>query len=172
MRPQLAGLSRRNDSGYSAAMSENPAAQPEPEPEAEKPEHPNDRIAEQVSLWAKATQTMRACARKVGITEYALSTYYRDVYEQGRDEAMSGVLGKLLAQAMAGNANAANKWAELMGLKPAGKVELTGKDGGPIEHIDLSRLSAEELELYGRLAAKAEGLPPDALIVEPIDSQS
>lgn len=42
-----------------------------------------------------------------------------------------------------------------------GRGEVSGRGGRPIEHVDLSRLTAEELEVYGRLAAKAAGLDPD-----------
>ena len=42
------------------------------------------------------------------------------------------------------------------------KTALTGENGGPVETVDLSNLSAEELELYGRLAAKAAGQDADA----------
>lgn len=41
------------------------------------------------------------------------------------------------------------------------KVEMTGKEGGPIEVIDLSSLSDEQLEDYGRLCAAAEAHDPE-----------
>lgn len=48
------------------------------------------------------------------------------------------------------------------------KVELTGRNGGPIETVDLSRLSQEQLEQYGRLAAIAEGEDPELVTATPI----
>lgn len=44
------------------------------------------------------------------------------------------------------------------------KVELTGRDGAPVETIDLSGMSAEALREYGRNAAIAEGLDPDEVV--------
>ncbi len=42
-----------------------------------------------------------------------------------------------------------------------GRGEIGGRGGRPIEHVDLSHFTAEELEAYGRLAAKAAGIDPD-----------
>lgn len=48
------------------------------------------------------------------------------------------------------------------------RSELTGRNGGPIEIVDLTRLSAEQLEQYGRLAAIAEGEDPELVTATPI----
>ncbi len=48
----------------------------------------------------------------------------------------------------------------LKGLRPdryRERFEHTGKDGGPIEHADLSKLTTEELQAWRALMAKAQG---------------
>lgn len=57
-------------------------------------------------------------------------------------------------------------WLGKQMLGQRDKSELTGRDGGPIEHVDLSNLTEQELTAYGRLAAKAAGLDPEAVIGE------
>jgi hypothetical protein len=49
--------------------------------------------------------------------------------------------------------------AELLGLAAPKRSELSGPDGGPMQHeVDLSVLSDEELAEYERLERKVEGL--------------
>lgn len=51
---------------------------------------------------------------------------------------------------------------QMLGQKDRTANEHTGKNGGPIETVDLSRLTDEQLEQYGALALAAEGAEPDA----------
>lgn len=56
---------------------------------------------------------------------------------------------------------------KMQGSHAPAKLHHGGANGGPIEHIDLSRLTEEELNAYGRLAARVSGLDPDAIAGAP-----
>jgi hypothetical protein len=52
--------------------------------------------------------------------------------------------------------------AKLEGLYPAGRTELTGKDGGPLQWAPaLREVSDEELAVLARLAERAQQVPGD-----------
>lgn len=143
-------------------------AEPERNLGGRPPHEPTPELRLQIKTLARLVG-LEGIAEHVGLSVETINKYYRTEFEEGRSEAIIGVKGKLLTQAMAGNVNAIWKYLHMQGeIKPQ-RVEHTGRDGGPIQHVDLSRLSAEQLELYGRLAAIAEGLDPDAIIVERID---
>lgn len=52
-------------------------------------------------------------------------------------------------------------WMGKQVLGQRDQVGIGSPSGGPIEHVDLSRLTADELDAYGRLAARAAGLDPE-----------
>lgn len=143
-------------------MSENAAP-----PDSMPVEHqPTDESRARVRQLAKVKTSKTSIAKEMGIGPTAFARHYTEDWEQGRGEAESAVLAKLLAQGLAGNANAGFKYLTLMGMVAPKRVEVTGKDGGPVEHVDLSRLTAEQLEQYGRLAATAAGVDPDSILFE------
>lgn len=152
-------------------MSENVVqpTQPAPEPEESTEHVPTPALHQQVRTLAKVKTKITQVAREVGLTVPEFKRHYEADWELGREEAQTGLLGKLLAQGMAGNTNAAFKYLTLMGLVPAQRHEHTGKDGGPVQHVDLTRLNAKQLALYGRLAAIAEGVDPDSIFFEVVD---
>jgi hypothetical protein len=49
------------------------------------------------------------------------------------------------------------------------KVEMTGKDGRPVETVDLSGMSAAALREYGRQSALQAGLDPDEAVGPALD---
>lgn len=138
---------------------------PETHPE---PHVPTDALHARVRSLAKVKTSQGSLAKELGIGLTEFRRHYVEDWDAGREEAKQALITKLLAQGMAGNTNAAMKYMIAMGMvAPTPKrIEHTGKDGGPIQTVDLSRLSAEDLELYGRLAARSEGLDPDAIIIE------
>jgi hypothetical protein len=142
-------------------MSEEaPAEAPEPV-EHEPTEETRALVRE---LAKERSQRRTAKALSIGVAEFM--QHYADDWEVGREEAKEGLLGKLLAQGLAGNANAAVKYMHMTGMVPPQRVEHVGKDGGPIEHVDLSLLNDDQLRDYGRLSAIAAGLDPDVIIFE------
>lgn len=126
--------------------------------------HPDPEIAEQVRQLAR-TKSREQVSRKLALPMATLEAFYEDDFVEGEDEADGQLMEKLLAQGLAGNANAAWKWMGRKNKLLAGRFELTGRGGGPIETIDLSRLTPKQLEDYGRLAAIAEGLDPDSILI-------
>lgn len=117
------------------------------------PEHSNHRIA-----------------ILVGVSRSTLEKHFREDLDYGRAEMLASV-GAQVINAALDSENASAKGdrdlqkfilARLGGWST--KVEHSGKDGRPIEHVDLSRLSPEQLDAYGRLAAIAEGQDPDEVV--------
>lgn len=116
-------------------------------------------------------------AAKMGISRSTLERHFRDDMTLGRAEMLASVGAQLIQLAIRGK-DAVNTDGKLLApgdldamkfiLARLGgwttKVEMTGKDGGPIESVDLSRLSKKDLEEYGRLAALAEGLDPEEVV--------
>jgi hypothetical protein len=117
------------------------------------PEHSNHRIA-----------------ILVGVSRSTLEKHFREDLDYGRAEMLASV-GAQVINAALDSENASAKGdrdlqkfilARLGGWST--KVEMSGKDGRPIEHVDLTRLSPEQLDAYGRLAAIAEGKDPDEVV--------
>lgn len=111
----------------------------------------------------------------LGISPDTLQRHFREDLDIGRAEMLASVGAQFINRAMNATAETAkgDPDAQKFILARLGgwstKVELTGKGGGPVEHVDLSRLTPAQLEEYGRLAAIAAGLDPDAIIATPID---
>lgn len=140
-------------------MSEN-------EPIDDEAVHPDPKIAREVRALAEK-RSRESTARKLGISLAVLKAHYDADYQTGQDEAEEEVMAKLLAQGKAGNANASWKWMARKGLTAPAQSDNPGGDKRNLGTIDLSRLNDRQLEEYGRLAAIAEGIDPDAIIIEP-----
>lgn len=123
---------------------------------------------ERVRLLAKIGSA-ESVAEAMGFSVKTLDRHYAEDYKAGRKEAVHGVKSKLLTQALGGSVNAMWKYLQLMGEVKRQPMVVTGPNGGPVQTVDLSRLSDKQLEDYGRLAAIAAGLDPDAIIVEHIE---
>lgn len=113
-------------------------------------------------------------ARLIGCSVDTLRRHFEDDLELGRAEMLASVGAQMITRAIQGDdavdANGklltpGNLDAQKYILARLGgwttKVEHSGPGGGPVEIIDLSNLSEEELEDYGRLSARAQGLEPD-----------
>ncbi len=91
----------------------------------------------------------RRIALVLGISRATLRKYFTDDLDLGRAELVQQVAQKFILATIGG-------WSKT--------VEVTGKGGGPVRTVDLSRLTPEQLDAYGRLAAAAEGLDPDDVV--------
>lgn len=147
------------------------------------PFQPTDEQRARVRQLAKAFphHAQAHIAALLGISEDTLQRHFPTELELGRAEMLANVGAQMISRAIDADAVGqdgkpiakgdidAQKYvlARLGGWTT--KVEIGGRDGRPIEYVDLSRLSAEELEEYGRLAAKAEGLDPETLLGGPSD---
>jgi hypothetical protein len=116
--------------------------------------------------------TQEEVAGEMGFSVDTLQRHYSEEYASGNRKAVLAVKTKLLGQAMGGSVNAMFRFLQLAGAVKRAPLEVTGPGGGPIPTVDLKRLTREQLEQYGRLAAIAEGLDPDAIIVEHLGDQS
>lgn len=99
-----------------------------------------------------------ALAKMMGISESTLVRHYADELLERNIYYNEKVANSLLAAVETGNVGAAIWWEKSRG-KHSTRVEVTGKDGGPIYHVDpavLASLSDEEFALYERLC---ENLP-------------
>lgn len=112
-------------------------------------------------------------ASLLGIARDTLRRHFADDLVIGRAELIEKVGSQMIARALKSDDDEAKGdfQAQRLVLTTRGgwseKHEHTGKDGGPIEHRtkpDLSVLSDEELEDYGRLSAKLEGRDPDDVV--------
>lgn len=140
---------------------------------ADHPDHvKTPETIEMVTNLARSLVGIREIAALVGVGVSTIQRHYHAEYTLGRSQTLSSASAKYVKLALNGERPAGDpdalKFVLARNLWNAQRLEHTGKDGGPIEFIDLSRLTAEELELYGRLSAKAEGLDPDGIIITPI----
>lgn len=129
------------------------------------PHQPTPESRARVRRLAKVA-SQEQIARKMGFSVETLVRHYGDEWQDAQLGAILAVKTKLLSQALRGSVNAQFKFLQMMGAVRQ-SVELTGPGGGPIQHVDLTRLSREELAEYGRLAAIAEGIDPDSILIEP-----
>lgn len=138
---------------------------------------PTDEQRQKVRTLAKAfpPAAEHYIARLMGIHRTTLREHFADDLELGRAEMLAAVASQFINRALDAAAptakgdSDAQKYilARLGGW--SSKVELSGRDGGPIEHVDLSRLSPEDLANYGRLSAIAAGVDPDSIIAVPTE---
>ena len=91
---------------------------------------------ERVQLYSKVmSQEMIAEALDISID--TLRRHFRHELQEGKREAVAAVGGKLLAKALAGHPASMIFYLKTQG-KWSSRIELTGKDGGPIPTIDLA----------------------------------
>lgn len=100
--------------------------------------------------------TVDDAAKILGVSKDTLERRFSAEIELGRAEMRSSLRKKQYEMAIAGNVGML-VWLGKNLLGQAEKVEHTGRDGGPIQTLDLSRLSDRELEDLERLASKAGG---------------
>lgn len=114
-------------------------------------------------------------ARLMGFSRDTLRRHFADDLEMGRAEMLAGVGAQMVNRAMDANAETAkgDLDAQKFILARLGgwttKVEMSGKDGRPIETVDLSGMTPAALREYGRQAAIQAGLDPDEAVGPPLD---
>jgi hypothetical protein len=101
-----------------------------------------DEQRQNVRLYAKVmSHEMIAASFEPPISIDTLKRHFRKELDDGKREAVAAVGGKLLAKAMGGNMTAMIFYLRTQG-KWNTRVELSGPDGGPIQHLDLSPILA------------------------------
>jgi hypothetical protein len=128
---------------------------------------PSDQVRKRANDLGRIVSLDQA-ARMMDVPKATFVRHLKHDWQAGRDAAVVTVRTKLLSQAMAGSVNAQAKFLTLCGEFIRPPIEPTDSSVGPIKHVDLTRLTEEELEQYGRLAAIAEGIDPDSILIEPI----
>ena len=97
-------------------------------------EHPKKEIAQQVEVLVAAGTTHRAICSLVNVSSATLHKHYSEALEIGAEKA-NGVIGGVVYQA----ARKGEPWAcqliakTRMGWSETSRLEMTGKDGGPIQ---------------------------------------
>lgn len=103
----------------------------------------------------------------LGISRSTLRRHHEHDIALGRAQMLAAVGAQVITAALDGSAPSAKGDRDLQKyiLARLGgwsvKAQISGKGGGPIETVDLSNLTPEQLEEYGRLAAAAEGRDQD-----------
>lgn len=98
---------------------------------------PTDQQRADVRAWAKIADE-NTIARQLGISRSTLVKYFAPELQSGRFEAVAAIGGKLIQKAMAGNIPSMIFYLRTQG-KWNTRVEVTGADGGPVQHIDLAK---------------------------------
>lgn len=125
--------------------------------------HPNPTIAATISTMSLAGFTVRQVCETLKLSPETISEHYDDEMKHGRTRMMTDVVGSLAQRAIAGSDTAAIFLAKArLGWSDRQSVELTGKDGNPIE-------ITHRTEIVGRLAGQlAHGITLDGE-AEPIE---
>jgi hypothetical protein len=109
-------------------------------------------------------------ARLIGVSLSTLRKHFAYELEIGRAEMVASVGAQMINRAMDANHPSAkgDLDAQKFVLARIGgwttKTEVSGPNGRAIETIDLSQLTPEQLDEYGRQAALAEGLDPEEVL--------
>lgn len=126
---------------------------------------------------AVAEHSERYIAADLGISLSTLRRHFEDDILAARAEMIASAGAQMISKALRGD-DAVNAEGKLIApgnldalkfllARRAGwstKVEFGGRGGGPIESVDLSTFSPEQLREYGRLAAISAGLDPDEIV--------
>lgn len=99
-------------------------------------------------------------AALLGVSEPTLRKEFSNEIAVGHTKANAKIARRLFAKAMSGDTACLIFWAKTrMGWRETSRTELTGADGGPIQHVDVTKLTDEELEqiVNGDADAKGKG---------------
>lgn len=144
------------------------------------PFQPTEEQRQRVRTLAKAfpVHGEHLIARMAGFSRNTLRQHFAEDMELGRAEMLAGVASQVISRAMdeekvdpntglkiaRGNLDAQKFILARMGGWTT-KVDMGEQASTPYGgRVDLSRLSNEQLEEYGRLAAIAEGLDPEDIV--------
>lgn len=138
---------------------------------------PTDEMRERVKALAKTfpENSNHYIAVMLGIHRETLTKHFRHELDMGRAEMIAAIGAQVINRAMNADALGPDNKPLAKGdfdaqrfvlakLVWSNKVEVTGKDGGPIETLDLSGLTPAALREYGRQAAIARGEDPDLTV--------
>jgi hypothetical protein len=96
--------------------------------------HPNPTLAQTIATMSLAGFTIKQVCEALKVSPETLSEHYDDEMKHGRTRMMTDVVSSLAQRAIAGSDTAAIFLAKArLGWSDRQQVELTGKDGGPIE---------------------------------------
>lgn len=110
---------------------------------------PNEEHRAMVEKFAVVV-TKKNLAKLLGISESTIDRHYRDEYDYSAAMAYAGLGSKIFRQAMNGNTSSqALIMKTLGGWHTSQNVEITGRDGGAIQHADVVK--------YAEMAAQLEG---------------
>lgn len=143
------------------------------------PHERTDALAAKVRENARTLLPAAQVAASCRMSRATLYKYYRAELDQGRAETLSVIAAQEVKVAMSGNSQEIKGEADsrrfvlsrMLGLMTRENAPPeSGSDEGDIAAgIDLSRLTPEELIIYGRLSAKAAGYDPDEITFEIAD---
>jgi hypothetical protein len=139
---------------------------------------PTEEQREKVRQYAKTFPIAgeRHIAVLMGFSRDTLRRHFGEDLELGRAQMLAAIGAQMVSRAVNAGAVGADQQPVAKGDLDAQKfvlarlggwstkVEVAGRDGGPIESVDLSRLTPDQLESYGRLAAAAAGMDPDSVV--------
>ena len=105
---------------------------------------PTNEQRQLVRTYAKVmSQQMIADALDISVD--TLTRHFKREWSEGQREAVAAVGSKLLAKALSGNMTAMIFYLRTRG-KWSQRVEVTGAEGGPIQHLDLAPILANYSE--------------------------
>jgi len=100
-------------------------------------------------------RTIVAICGEAGVSRTAFYSWMREdpgfkakwdgIWIEALDTHFAGIVAAVVKKAQAGGVGAARLAAELKGVLSR-RIELTGRDGGPVRTIDLSKCSPEQLD--------------------------
>ncbi|MCB4802663.1 AcrR family transcriptional regulator [Methylobacterium brachiatum] len=132
-----------------------------------RPSHvPTDKSRREVEALSGYGIPEHEIARVVGISKPTLLKHYRDELDQGITKANAKVAESLFRKAIGDGPQAITAaifWAKtrMRWKEPPQSHEIAGANGGPIQHVDLSKATDEQLAaLEPILAALAAGDTP------------
>ena len=123
-------------------------------------EHPHEHLRSTISMHAAIGTPTEMIARIIGISKATLHKHYQDDLDLGSHKANAVVGGKIFEAAKKGEQWACSLWAaRRMGWVDASKrqVELTGKDGGPIQQEVTTKDREEALDFINEYASLKSG---------------
>lgn len=174
--PRPSNVKNRADDARGAKPGTATTPQPHGGRIGNAPYQPTEEQRRKIREYAKVfpVQGEHMIARLVGISRDTLRRHHADDMELGRAEMLAAIGAQMINRAM--NADAPTAKGDLDAQKFtlarlggwSTKIDTGPRASDPFGgSVDLSRLSAEELEQYGRLAAIAEGGDPDDVTGEP-----
>ncbi len=107
---------------------------------------PTDKHRSEVKLYAAYGISHEDIAAQIGIDPKTLRKHFRQELTSGVTEANAKIAQRLFKKAMDGDTIAMIWWTKARaGWSEKTRTEVTGKDGGPIRTVDVTKLTDEEL---------------------------